>query len=104
MTDNMTIGAFLLSKATNMRNWLETETSWRATVPLTELTVTAMAAKVHEIRPVLEARDWAELERRAAELKTPELSDALDALRGRFDLHDKFWRYLMLFSDVMATH
>ena len=98
----LTIGSYVLEKAKNMQKWLEAETSWRkGPIPLTEIAAVSMAQKVHEMRTTVYERDWLALEEEAE--STALVRDAVAAVRQRPELHDKFWRYLQLFTDTMAT-
>ena len=100
-----TVGGFLLEKVTNMKNWLGTEIDKKdVKLELTELSVTAMAAKLVEHRQLIFNRDWAGLSRQAHTAGLGDLTDMLEAVRTRHDLHDKFWRYLELFVETMSTN
>lgn len=107
-----TVGSFLMEKATNMETWLSAEIGvgvwrkegvWRKD-RLTELSVTAMAAKLLEHRQLVFNRDFAGLSRQANATGLGELTEMLEAVRSRHDLHDKFWRYLELFVETMSTN
>jgi hypothetical protein len=100
-----TVGGFLLEKATNMKSWLGTEVDKRyVQMELTELSVTAMAAKLSEHRQLVFNRDWAGLSRQSHAAGLGDLTDMLEAVRSRHDLHDKFWRYLELFVETMSSN
>ena len=100
-----TVGSFLLEKATNMHNWLKSELlTWNAKVTLTELSATALAAKLMEHRQLVFNRDWAGLSRQANTAGLVDLTEMLEAVRTRHDLHDKFWRYLELFVEIMSAN
>lgn len=106
MSNEGTVGEFLLQKATNMKTWLETELPGTKgqIVPLTELSVTTMAAKLTEHRQLVFNRDWGGLSRQATAANLHSLTEMLEAVRTRRDLHDKFWRYLELFIEIMSLN
>ena len=92
----------MLEKAKNMQKWLEAETSWRkGPISLTEIAAVSMAQNVHEMRTAVYERDWLALEEEAE--STTLVRDAVAAVLQRPELHDKFWRYLQLFTDTMST-
>ena len=99
-----TVGAFLIEKATNMQKWLRVELAQDVHVNLTELSVTALAAKLTEHRQLVFNRDWAGLSRQADAAGLVDLTEMLEAVRTRHDLHDKFWRYLELFVETMSSN
>jgi len=97
---SVTTGAFLQEKFGNMQRWLGTELK----TPLmegypTDIECTYVAEKLHDKRDAIAERDW--------DIIYNELPGALtttvDEIRSRGDLHDKFWRYLSLFSDTIAA-
>ena len=102
---SQTVGAFLCSKAKNMRHWLleELGTSISGlTMPITELGATTLAAKLLPHRHIIHARDWDELAQAAEQEQVMMLPQVISAVRMREDLHDKFWRYLELFADTIG--
>ena len=99
-----TVGSFLLEKASNMKKWLRSELARDVQVDLTELSVTALAAKLMEHRQLVFNRDWAGLSRQANTAGLTDLTEMLEAVRTRHDLHDKFWRYLELFVETMSSN
>ena len=102
---NQTVGAFLCSKAKNMRHWLLEELGTAIsglTMPITELGATTMAAKLLPYRNIITERDWEGLVQAAAEEQVMMLPQVISAVRTREDLHDKFWRYLELFADTIG--
>ncbi|MAH41485.1 MAG: hypothetical protein CMO41_04480 [Verrucomicrobiales bacterium] len=100
-----TVGAFLREKLKNMATWLENEgVSGAAVSHLQEVQIVAMAQHLHD--------NYAEaLTQRAF---TPLLQDKeniplivlkiIKEVEARVDLHDKFWRYLELFSKTVGNH
>ncbi len=94
------VAIFLREKLGNMAAWLNSE-GLALHAPLHERTnveIVAFAQYLHDTHaPVIRARDFAGM-----------LDDNADTQRilafveSRPELHDKFWRYLALFSEVVA--
>jgi hypothetical protein len=99
------VGAFLLEKATNMEAWLSAElASPLPEMALSELSVTAMSTKLAEHRQLVFNRDLPGLSRQASRAGLAALTEMLEAVRTRRDLHDKFWRYLELFVTTVSDN
>ena len=99
-----TIGAFLKLKAGNMAMWLYTEGYM---IPgglhdVSELQATILAQHLNELHDtIIEPRDFdAVLKVKAM---TPDVAQLIQFVRERPQLHDKFWRYLTLFSDTVGS-
>lgn len=98
-----TIGEFLQQKAGNMTLWLKeagnpTELDLGK---LTPLQITYLAQTLHDKHSEsIEVRDFAKL---VDSNMPPELRASVNFVRERPALHDKFWRYLALFSDTVEV-
>ena len=98
-----TIGEFLECKVLNMKLWL-VEAGYQNSIDVgvySELQLTAMAQKLRgEHLDAIESRDFEAL---IAPMDLPAGMLAIVVfVRNRPELHDKFWRYLALFSDTVA--
>lgn len=95
----MSIKDFLHHKAHNMNRWLREEGYTGKGLPLdvSPLVIVTMAQTLHnEHKIAISERDF-------DALGTHEhLSDVLAFVRNNSKTHDKFWRYLELFSDSVA--
>ena len=88
-----------------MKAWLTEELgSPPSEIPLTELSITAIAAVLMQHRQLVFNRDFAGLSRHAHSAGYGELTQMLEAVRTRRELHDKFWRYLELFVETMSAN
>ena len=96
-----TIGAFLQEKMGNMITWLQGEgvVDWERRPSVLEATTFAEILAAQHIDAIL-ARDFGRL---SAETEHSTLKSVLSFVQGRESLHDKFWRYLELFSDTVST-
>ena len=100
-----TVGEYLLEKATNMQCWLHNELhDDKERTRLTEMSVTVMASRLHMNAQAVRDRDWDTLLRVASSAGLTDLTDMIEAVRSRGDLHDKFWRYLDLFVELMSSN
>lgn len=104
MEENTTVGAFLKEKASNMVEWLIEEKVLTKRITVTELTTTTMATKLEVNRQIVYNRDWSGIARLAGSAGLTDLTQMIEAVRSRQDLHDKFWRYLELFVDTLTSH
>lgn len=104
---SQTVGEFLREKLTNMACWITSElgeTSVDIKQYLAERTDTEIAYLVGILgsnSTMITHRDWSGLAR-VAELPL-ELLELFQSIRKRDDMHDKFWRYLALFSEVISN-
>jgi hypothetical protein len=99
-----TVGAFLREKAGNMSVWLKgSGLPVDLQMPqLTNLALTAFAQMLREkYQKALETRDFDAL-LADKENMPPEMLMAVAFVAKNEELHDKFWRYLLLFSDTVA--
>ena len=96
-----TVGELLKEKAGNMTRWLQ-----EAGNPvdldlgrLSQMQITALAQHLHsEHSETIELRSFARL-LKVKENVPAELLMSVSFVSKRPDLHDKFWRYLALFSE-----
>lgn len=95
-----TKGAFLEEKAANMRRWLQE--TLREEVPdlptLDQAQSTYMAEMLVPHKQAIKDQDFTKLAAAASELG---ISETLKLVADRPTLHDKFWRYLALFVEVV---
>ncbi len=99
----VTIGSFLREKAQNMANWLREEGIEHTLGPLQELQAVALAQALHEhCSEAIKKRCFAKLCDDKENVPLEVLQIVLLVWK-REDLHDKFWRYLKLFSDTVSS-
>ena len=111
-TDTMTIGDFLKEKLGNMARWV-TEEVGKENLPVdvvqlikdrtaVEVTVLAEAINAHSAK--VTHRDWSGLVRLIETEDLPvDVTAVVQAVRVREQMHDKFWRYLELFREVVQN-
>lgn len=104
----MKVGEFLREKLTNMSNWITSELGNSSDVDIkqyiTERTDTEIAYMVGILKSnstKITHRDWSGLDR-VGDLPK-ELKEIFQFIRKREDMHDKFWRYLELFVQVISN-
>ena len=99
-----TVGEFLHEKAANMAKWLK-ESGNPVDLDLarlTQLQVTALVQALHDQhKENISTRSFDGL-LEGKENMPPELLMTISWVEKRVQLHDKFWRYLALFSDTVA--
>lgn len=108
-SEEQTVGAFLREKLTNMAGWIEEELGKEnISVVLkqhiaerTETEIAYVVGILYANSPMITHKDWSGLAR-LGELPTP-LLEVLDNVRKREDMHDKFWRYMELFVQVISN-
>jgi len=109
MSEQQTKGEFLKEKMTNMARWVTQEVGKEnlsvdiitgiAGRSALEATVLSGALEANKYRVI--HRDWNGLVQLLAEHGAPsELQEVVVAVRGKPDMHDKFWRYMELFVQV----
>ena len=97
----MSIPDLLREKSRNMQRWLlsegcELETQFE---DASNIQLLLMAQQVHALRSAIDARDFDGL---CVDKDMPvELLNVIAFVVKRTELHDKFWRYLTLFSDAV---
>ena len=102
-----TVASFLREKYTNMAMWLESEGFPRYRNPngrilpdLPDIALTAFAQTLHDdYADAIEKRDFSIINNREI---PPEIKSAVEFVKETPSLHDKFWRYLKLFSDTVS--
>ena len=108
MQQETTVGAFLKEKVTNMVVWITNELGKENMPPgimefvtlRTYVELTLFAEVLHEHKPTIIHRDWAGLLCQLIKEKVPDVFiETLQAVRKHEHMHDKFWRYLELFSN-----
>ena len=108
----VTVGTFIKEKLGNMARWVASEVgAENIPVDIEQIVVDRSAVEVTFLAEVLNAnssvvshRDWKGLVRLLEAEDIPlDLTAVVQAVRGREDLHDKFWRYLELFRDVVQN-
>lgn len=110
MTDHMPVGQFLKSKLSNMAVWITDEVGkenmvfdlQKTIAELSPLEATVLAEVLSTHSTKITHRDWSGLIRVLNEEKlNVDLSAVVQAVRVRPSMHDKFWRYLEMFRDVI---
>ena len=108
---SMELGAFLKEKLCNMARWVTGEVGKQnlSNYDIEQLANDRSVVEVTFLATVLDAnsakvshRDWSGLVRvMQAEDLPVDLFVVVQAVRSRPEMHDKFWRYLELFRDVI---
>ena len=104
---SQTVGQFLREKLNNMGSWVSAElgdTPVDIKQYLAERTDTEIAYMVGLLASnsnLITHRDWSGLAR-TADIPA-ELLEVFQLIRKREDMHDKFWRYLELFVQVISN-
>jgi hypothetical protein len=111
VSDEILVSHFLREKLTNMVAWL-TDAGFGDVMRrdvlkvqhLHDIQITALCQALNErFAETIEARDWEHLTIDDKENVPEVFVQALTFVRDRPDLHDKFWRYLQLFSDTVSS-
>jgi hypothetical protein len=110
------VGSYLKEKLGNMAKWVTEEVGKEnLSVDIeefvsgrSELEVTFLAETLSGNAAVIVHRDWCKLTQILTDDKIPlhihaQFGELLHVVRGREDLHDKFWRYMNLFKDVVNS-
>lgn len=104
---SQTVGGFLREKLGNMGRWVQTEIG-ETSVDLEQFVAERSDTEIAYLVGVLESsstmiahRDWSGLAR-SSDLPT-ELLDVFQSIRKREEMHDKFWRYLEMFVEVISN-
>lgn len=101
----MTKGAFLKQKLQNMARWVIEEVG-KENLPVdilagingrSELEVTMLASSLQSNSRVAAHRDW----HGVGQLVPAELREVVTAIKQRPHMHDRFWRYMCLFVEVI---
>ena len=104
-----TVGAFLKSKMHNMAVWVQAELGTDAKMDYVaavdarlELELTTFAAMLHSNKHIETQRDWdALLALATGQVGFESVVQLLEDVRAREHMHEKFWRYVKLFIEVM---
>ncbi len=98
-----TVASYLREKMTNMANWLHEEGLQLTALPtkdMTDIELVTLAHLLTDYDDAIKARDFDGFGR----YLEAEIKETLAFVRSKVYLHDKFWRYLELFSEVASTH
>jgi hypothetical protein len=105
---NQTVGEFLREKMSNMANWIASELGEQNTVDLEQYLAERNDTEIAYVVGILGSnstmithRDWSGLAR-LGDLPT-QLLELFQSIKQREDMHDKFWRYLSLFVEVISN-
>jgi hypothetical protein len=105
---SQTVGEFLREKMGNMAGWIVNELGDQNNVDLkqyiAERTDTELAYLVGILRSnsnMITHRDWSGLAR-LGDMPT-QLLEVFQSVKQREDMHDKFWRYLSLYVEVISN-
>ena len=95
----MNVAKFLKQKSTNMRCWLVAEGfPGPAVVEVPDTIIVHGALELHtRYSDAIKERNFTALHDAPGEMKK-----VVEFVEGRAELHDKFWRYLELFSDTVS--
>ena len=95
----MSVQTFLREKLTNMAHWLQAAGLTVDVHERTGVEIVAFAQYLHdECANAIASRDFSGLYREHAEVQR-----IVRFVENRPELHDKFWRYLQLFSETVST-
>lgn len=103
-----TVGEFLREKMSNMGRWVNKELGNEINMDLeqyvagrTETELAVIASLLSTNSTIIIHKDWSGLSR-LGEIPA-DLQTCFHCIRQREDMHDKFWRYLHLFRDVISN-
>lgn len=105
----VSIGKFIKSKMHNMAVWVQDEIGSVMAIDYvtavdarSELELTTLCVMLHTEKDIATRRDWdALVELASAEAALQPLLQILVEVRQREPMHDKFWKYVQLFIDVI---
>lgn len=108
--NQQTKGEFLVEKLRNMAKWVVEEVG-KENLPvdiiagingLQALEVTAVCGLIEANADQVTHRNWSGLvQLMEANNVPPEMQEVVTAVQQRPGMHDKFWRYMQLFVDVV---
>lgn len=99
----MRVGDFLAEKAANMQRWVNSELGMEIKMTITGTTATYLAGLISERKQVVYNKDFTSLIRFLNESGAETSMQAIvTEVKARPDMHDKFWRYMQLFVDVIS--
>ena len=104
-----TIGEFVKSKMHNMADWVQAELGSDAPIDFvavvharSELELTTLCATLHSKKNIAAQRDWDAFIALASEQAAfASMVRILGEVRKREQMHEKFWKYVQLFIDVI---
>ena len=101
-----TVASFLREKVTNMATWLSGQGYETKLPSVTDIQLVTFACVLHkECQTAIDNHNFGTLlEVIDKQLDSPEVARLVDYVRTREEMHDKFWRYLTLFSEVASNH
>ena len=110
MSSQQTKGEFLVEKLNNMAKWVSSEVG-QENLPvdiitgingLSALSVTALCATLEANSDLATHRNWSGLVQLMAENNAPsELQEVIALVQQRPPMHEKFWRYIDMFTAVV---
>lgn len=101
------VGEFVKSKMHNMAVWVQEELGSviaivAAVDARSELELTTLCVMLHTEKAIAATRDWdALIELAREEAALAPLLQILVEVRARESMHEKFWKYVQLFIDVI---
>ena len=103
---SVTVGEFLRTKLSNMGEWISSELGGELSLDIkqyiserTDTQIVCVANILSTHSSMIAHRDWQKL---GSMSDIPaELMDVFQLIRKREGMHDKFWRYLHMFAEVM---
>ncbi len=105
---SQTVGEFLREKLTNMASWVNSELGTQSSEDLKQYVAERKETEIAFIAGLLSTnsnliahKDWSGLAR-LGDIPA-EMQEIFHAIRKRDDMHDKFWRYLHLFAEVISN-
>jgi hypothetical protein len=104
----MNTGEFIKQKMHNMAVWIQNElkspVDYVSIIDArSELELTTLCAMLHTKKDIETKQNWSALIALAKEEPALEhFVQLIDEVRRREDMHEKFWKYVKLFIDVMS--
>lgn len=105
---SQTVGQFLREKMSNMASWIASELGDQNNVDLKQYLAERNDTEIAYVVGILGSnstmiahRDWSGLAR-LGDLPT-QMLELFQSIKQREDMHDKFWRYLSLFVEVISN-
>jgi hypothetical protein len=100
----MNTGQFIKEKMHNMAVWVKTELDIDCVKQIdarSELELTTLCAALHTHRGFEVTEDWDALLRKVEEVPLPAFRDIVHKVHERKDMHEKFWKYIKMFIEVI---
>lgn len=105
---SQTVGAFLREKLTNMGLWVASELGETSNMDIKQYLAERSDTEIAYVVGILGSnstmithRDWSGLAR-VGDIPA-QMLELFQLVRKREDMHDKFWRYLALFAEVISN-